>query len=295
MRVSIGMIVFNGANVLQECIESLLECPEVEQCIISEGPVGFFVEKGFQSSADETNDILQTLVNKDSRVSVHHGQFNEKTESCQNWFQYVNPNTDYVLCVDSDEVHKPHDISKLCNILQEEKYTSVGFRSDTFFGGFDHILTGFEQGAEFKRMFKVYPGSRYGEHRPPQIVHNYPNQLCPKHLDMDTLQNKYGITMPHYSYVFPRAVKEKVEYYKAKISTYNCIDDYFEKIWLPWVKGDSSVREIIEKMYRGVHEFKPEYRGECYPQKVEGYKHPLTIEKNLSKLKQRLLDQLNQH
>ena len=55
------------------------------------------------------------------------------------------------------------------HILETEKYTSVGFKSLTFYGGFDRYLTGFEENAEFIRIRKVYPKSFWRTHRPPTI------------------------------------------------------------------------------------------------------------------------------
>lgn len=291
IKIAVGMIVFNGAGVIKECIESLYACPNVHKIIVSEGPVEYFYNNGFVTSTDGTNEILDNFPDPEKKLIVKHGHFAEKTESCRNWFAEVPKDTDYVLCVDSDEIHKPEDLTKLCEILEQEKYTSVGFRSETFFGGFDYILTGFEQGAEFKRMFKYYPSSYYLEHRPPTFIHNESNPLPDKHLDMDTLDHKYNIRMCHYSYVFPNAVKEKIRYYKDRISMSNCIDNYFERIWLPWVKGNDKQKHKIEQEFRGVHEFIPEYRGDCYPKKFTGT-HPQSILNNFAELKQKFNQQL---
>ena len=46
----------------------------------------------------------------------------------------------------------------------------------------------------------------------------------------------------------------------------------------------------IEKLFKGVHEFKPEYRGECYTEKFTG-EHPESILKNMKELKRIFLKQ----
>ena len=41
------------------------------------------------------------------------------------------------------------DIETVISLLEKEQYTSVGFKSLSFYGGFDRYLTGFEERAEF--------------------------------------------------------------------------------------------------------------------------------------------------
>ena len=83
--------------------------------------------------------------------------------------------------------------------------------------------------------------------------------------------------MYHYSYVFDKQVKNKVEYYKAKVSQHKCIDQYYERVFVPWVNGDFTQRLLIENEYKGVHEWKPEYRGPCRTERFIGC-HPKAIE-----------------
>ena len=47
----------------------------------------------------------------------------------------------------------------------------------------------------------------------------------------------------------------------------------------------------IEKKYLGVHEFKPEIRGDCFTADFDG-KHPKSIETNLAALKQRIQEEI---
>ena len=103
----------------------------------------------------------------------------------------------------------------------------------------------------------------------------------------------YGITMYHYSYVFPKQVKDKVGYYKKCISKERCIDNYFENIWMLWVLNPD-LRQDIENEYLGVHEFIPSFRGECRTKLFEG-EHPEAIEMTLDSLKNKFKKQLNDY
>ena len=98
--------------------------------------------------------------------------------------------------------------------------------------------------------------------------------------------------MYHYSYVFPDQVYNKIKYYKKAVSKENCIDNYFESIYLPWVYNRD--RDAIEARYHGVHEFKPEYRGNCYTKEFVG-SHPQIIQDKLPELTNMIGKQLENY
>jgi hypothetical protein len=153
--------------------------------------------------------------------------------------EHINDDIDYIWNLDSDEVYKTEDIKNIINFLEKEKPTSVGVRSCSFYGGFDHYLTGFELKKDnFLRIFRYIKGSTWLTHRPPTIKYPSDANITRNHVDSDTLWNKLGVQMYHYSYTFPDQVYKKVNYYKDSVSKQNCIDNYFNLIYLPWVKGD---------------------------------------------------------
>lgn len=280
MKIAFGMIVFNGDYVLQECLESVY--PYATQILISEGPVRYWQDAGYTTSTDKTNAILDNFPDPDNKITVVHGQFEEKDEECRAYMPYMRDDIDYIWNLDSDEIYKPEDIQKIIKLLEEEQYTSVGVRSCSFYGGFDHYIGGFELKRDnFLRIFKVYPGATWKTHRPPTIIAPEGVQTLPaKHLDSDTLWEQHGVQMYHYSYVFPRQVREKIAYYRDKVSRQNCHPNYYEQIYKPWVLGDKSV----EQTWLGVHEFNPAIRGEAFTQKFIGT-HPKLIEDNIEKFR----------
>lgn len=263
MKVAFAIIVFNGDFVLKECIESIY--PYASEIRISEGCVGYWSEQGYTTSTDHTNEILETFPDPENKITVFHGQYKEKTEQCN---AYMPIDADYLWSVDSDEIFKPADIEYVLGMLERERPTSVGFNAQTFFGGFDHVIGGFEARAEYRRIYKIDSESIWQNHRPPQID-NIENT---KYISGKSLAAN-GVYMYHYSYVWPRQVRDKVAYYKAKISKDNCLDDYYENVWQRWVEGTALERTVIEKEYQGVHEFKPSYRGDAYTEKFTGI-HP---------------------
>ena len=293
MKIAFGMIVFEGDYVLKECLEQVY--PFASQILISEGPVSYWQRQGRVTSLDNTNKILFEFPDPENKIKVIHGQYNEKDDQCRAYMKHINDDIDYIWNLDSDEIYKTEDLKKIINFLEEQEPTSVGIQSCSFYGGFNHYLTGFELNTDnFLRIFKYVKGSNWRTHRPPTIEYPENSNIIKKHIDSKTLYDLLGVQMYHYSYVFPNQVFKKVNYYKDSVSKQNCIDDYFNQIYLPWVTGNNDDKTLIEKKYLGVHEFKPFVRGECYTKSFDGT-HPESIIKNFEFLKNKFIHQLNQY
>jgi hypothetical protein len=292
MKIAFGMIVFEGDYVLKECLEQVY--PFASQILIAEGPVSYWQRQGRVTSTDETNKILDEFPDPENKIKIVHGQFNEKDDQCRAYMKYINDDIDYIWNLDSDEVYKTEDLGKMIQFLEEENPTSVGVRSCSFYGGFNNYLTGFELNRDnFLRIFRYVKGSTWLTHRPPTISYPKDSNILKKHIDSDTLYNKTGIQMYHYSYVFPKQVYTKINYYKDSVSRQNCIDNYFNEIYLPWVLSSGDDRKMVEKKYLGVHEFKPHIRGECYTDPFI-LEHPEAIIRNMNNLQNKFNSQLKE-
>lgn len=293
MKIAFGMIVFEGDYVLKQCLEQVY--PFASQILIAEGPVSYWQRQGRTTSTDETNKILDEFPDPENKIKIVHGQYGEKDEQCRAYMQHINDDIDYIWNLDSDEVYKTEDLKKMFDFLEAEQPTSVGIRSCSFYGGFDRYLTGFELNRDnFLRVFKYTKGSTWLTHRPPTIKYPEGSNIVLKHIDSETLFNKTGIQMYHYSYVFPKQVHTKINYYKDSVSKQNCIDNYFDEIYLPWVLSDDSEKKFIESKYLGVHEFKAHVRGECYTEKF-GFGHPEAITNDMTSLIDKFNKQLKEY
>jgi len=288
MKLTFTMIVFNGEYVLRQLLESIY--PFAHKIIIVDGVVEYWAKQGFTGSVDNTVKIIKEFPDPDNKIILHEKIVRkEKTELCQVYMQDVPEDTDYIWAIDSDEIYKPEHIELVDNILERQRPESISFSSNTFFGGFAHVLTGYERKFPFKRIMKYKPGATYIEHRPPLLSSEDKNGL---HIPPSKMLKK-GIEIYHYSYVFPKQVKDKISYYKACISKENCINNYFEKIWLQWVLNPN-IRYALEFKYNGIHEFIPSFRGEC---KTELFRntHPASIKKSLPELLTYLNLQLDEY
>ena len=290
-KITFGMIVFESDFVLYECLRQVY--PIAHQIVIAEGPVSYWQSQGRTTSTDLTNSIIDNFPDPDNKISIIHSKYNEKDDQCRAYINQIKPDTDYLWNLDADEIYKTEDLYKISAFLSEENPTSVGVRSISFYGGFDYYLTGFELNTDnFLRIFKYEPGCTWLTHRPPTI--QYPSNILKKHINSDQLYNYIGAQMYHYSYVFPDQVYNKINYYKTSVSKSNCIDNYFNNIYLPWVNGNNIIKSNIEYKYKGVHEFIPEVRGNCYtaPFMIE---HPESIQDNLNQLKEKFNMQLEKY
>ena len=73
MKITFGMIVFNGNYVLKEAIESIY--PYAHQILVAEGPVQYWQDEGYQTSNDGTNDVLSQLYDPDHKITIVHSQY----------------------------------------------------------------------------------------------------------------------------------------------------------------------------------------------------------------------------
>ena len=288
IKIAVGIIVFEGDYVFKQCIDQIY--PYVDQILITEGPVRFWQNLGKTTSTDNTNKIMDNYNDYDNKIKIIHGQFEEKTEECNSYIPFIRNDIDYLWQIDSDELYTIENIMKIKKMLIEEKPTSVGVRSCTFYGGFDSYLTGFEQNNDnFLRIFKYMPGSFWQTHRPPTI--QYPVNIPRKHISSDELFNKWGIQMHHYSYVFPSQVKNKMNYYANSLNIHGIIPDYYKNVYLNWISNTNDSKKMeLENKYYGVHEFKPERRGPCFTTKFIN-NHPESIIRDLSILNKRFDDE----
>jgi len=278
-RVAFQMIVFNGDHFLEPVLEAIEPYGPI---YVTEGPVQYYVDRGFTESTDNTMDILLEHV---PAKHIVRGQWSEKDEMMNAVEHLIPGNTSHVWMVDADEVWKDQDIQTILEVL--DNVDSMSFRMNSFFAGFDHIMTGFEENFEVHRIKRWYPGATWVTHRPPTIcdpVENVPwrdsGRHC-SHMETDAI----GVRFYHYSYVYPYQMMGKSSYYQNYTGGYN-IPDYFNKVWLPWATGNAMRRVFIEEEYRGVHDWLPSRRGDCFTRRFT-LDHPKVIQKRLPELRAR--------
>lgn len=291
MKLTFGIIVLNGDFLLKQVLESIYD--SAHSICIAEGSVKYWQQNGVTNSTDDSIKIIKEFPDKENKIRLVQGSWNEKTEQCQAWFNLVPDDTDYVWCVDSDEVHTSENITKVIEYLEDKKPTSLGFQSDSFYGGFDSIIGGFEREHSFKRVLQYKKHCTYLTHRQPTLALNGQpikgNDILGSQLFKDI-----GVSMWHGSYISPKQVFEKIKYYEnSVISKGNCIPNYFKDVYLNWVLN-AKKRMEIELKWNGVQEFMPHARGSCFTEKYTG-EHPEIIIRDMSELKAKFDKQLKEY
>lgn len=292
MRLTAAMIVLNGDHVLQQSLQSIYN--SVDEIVIAEGPVKYWQDRGVKSSTDKTLEILRSFDDPKDKIRVVSGMYTEKDHQFQSALDLMTTTPDYLLQVDADEVWTEDALNNLRILLEKRQPVSVGVHSHTFVGGFERVLSGFEEKTDnFLRVFKWEKGCKFVTHRPPTIEYSDGNRTRGRnHIDSDEARDYYGVSMCHYSYVWPSQVKSKIEYYRSKVSMQNCITDFYESYWLPWTRtSDLEEKWRIEQKILGMHEFKSEVRGPAFTKPYTGV-HPHSITNSFSSLKLRLDEEL---
>lgn len=265
MRVNAAMIVLNGDHVLEQSLKSIYNF--VDEIVVAEGPVKYWQSMGVEKSTDSTLEILANFHDPDKKLRYASGKYSEKDEQFQRALDLMRSQPDYLLQVDADEVWTTSALDGLYSLLRERKPVSVGVHSNTFVGGLDRVIGGFEEKTDnFLRVFRWEDNCKFVTHRPPTIRYADGSQTRGRgHIDSDEARDYYNVSMCHYSYVWPSQVKSKIEYYRSKVSMQSCIPDFYESYWFPWVKADSTEKKWeIEARIMGMHEFKPEVRGPAF-------------------------------
>lgn len=277
MKIAFVMIVFQGDYSLEPCLRSILPFGDV---YCAEGPVEFWQQRGFSTSTDRTNEILSQ-----NGIKTVHGQWPEKDEEANAALALVPSDTDFIWCVDSDEIWKSDDIRAVLGILEDNHVDSMAFQPYSFYGGFERYMTGFEMngaaGDGWHRVMRY--GPRFATHRPPTILAPY-GRPWRKHNHMGHEETaRLDLHFFHYSYVFPSQIKAKTEYYASMGGT---IPNYFDTVYKPWVLGTPAERAIIEAQFDGVHDWLPKRRGHCLTREFIG-EHPKEILRAMPQLEAR--------
>ena len=202
-------------------------------------------------SRDETLAILERWMKKDGgrKIKMVSGGWVNKDDQSNGYMKLLNPDTDYIWHLDSDEFYMKEDLRKTREWLEKENPTFVTIDFLHFFKNYFTVAIG-GQGwgwdTPIPRIQKYYPNALYTTHRPPCISdpNGVPNEkIRPLHLS-----NVTGVKCFHYSYVTDKQVNEKMAYYATEFSQVERLKTWYQNVW----KGWDINRDFVENTY-GTH------------------------------------------
>jgi hypothetical protein len=287
VNITFGIIVLNGEPFNRFCIHALY--PYAHEIIIAEGacegarniatPDGHSLDgtlevlKEIKHNEDPENKI--TIITAENEGYPDGFWPGEKLEQCQAYSRRAKGN--YIWHVDIDEFYKDDDIQKIIRLLNEDGAVScISFNQIGFWGGFNYKVESWyfnRSLSEIYRIFKWRKGYQFISHRPPVIVdENNVDVRSSRWLNAKDMKNM-GIFMYHYSFVFPKQVFTKADYYS-------------NSSWLSLKATDWAVMNFmkITKPFRV-------FIIPDYPSWLEKFKgtHPLAIQQLISSLNEKTI------
>lgn len=227
INITFGIIVLNGEPFTRYCIRALY--PHAHEIIIAEGACegARNIATSNGHSKDGTLEVLLELKkteDPEDKITIvtaeQEGHLNgfwpgEKHEQCQAFAKRATGN--YLWQVDIDEFYHDEDIEKIKSLLSDvSSITCLSFKQYGFWGGFDYLVDSWylkRHLPEIYRVFKWGDGYKYISHRPPTVIDNTGINLKEINFLNSGMTEEMGIHMYHYSFVFPKQVFSKADYY----------------------------------------------------------------------------------
>ena len=227
VRITFGIIVLNGEPFTRYNLRALY--PFAHEIIVVEGaaPAAATIATADGHSTDSTlqtlRDFKQHEDPEDKLIIVtaedegHTNGFwlGEKDEQSRAYAKRATGN--YLWQVDVDEFYRPQDLQAVIDLLTADPTISaVSFKQIQFWGGFDYYVDSWylRLGAEeYHRLFRWQADYEYATHRPPTVLTAEGVDTRTLHwLDAKAMAMR-GIYLYHYSFLLPKQVIEKCEYY----------------------------------------------------------------------------------
>ena len=238
-RITFGIIVLNGEPFTRYCLRALY--PFAHEIIVVEGACekAAAIATPNGHSVDGTLETLYRFKAEEDpedkvQIIIRDGFWSEKDEQSQAYAKLATG--DYLWQVDVDEFYKPEDMQEIIEILRRNpRITGVSFQTINFWGGFDYYTDGWwireNKRYIFRRLFKWGLGYHYITHRPPTVVDGEGKDLTQLRWLSGKLLAHKGISLYHYSYVFPDQVRQKCTYF-ARAFSWEQIEEWAVKQYL---------------------------------------------------------------
>lgn len=273
--ITFGTIVLNGLPFLPYLLRTLY--PWAERLVVVEGavPGAAPLARPDGHSRDGTLEELRRFAaeeDPEGKVVVvtaedegHDDGFwpGEKDEQSRAYARRAVG--DWLWQVDVDECYLPEDLALVCEVLEAApEVTAVSFPTVTIWGGLGYAVDGWylRRGASrYHRLFRWGPGYEYRRHRPPTVVDAAGRDLRSLTWLRAEDTGRLGVTMRHYSLLFPHQAREKAVYY----GRWGLYGDWF---------GEEGLRRWLEDSYLTLRRPYRVHNVYRYPSWLERFDRP---------------------
>lgn len=226
-RITFGMIVLNGEPFVRYALRALY--PFSHEIIVVEGaaPAARGVAREDGHSSDGTLETLKDFqANEDPERKVfvvtaedegHPNGFWPGEKDEQSRAYAARASGTYLWQVDSDEFYTERAMRIVVDTLRERPAVdTMSFHQLTFWAHPRYTVDGWylrRGAAEYHRLFRWGPGYSYVTHRPPTVLDESGQNLRDGVWLDSGHTSRLGVTLFHYSLLFPKQVREKCDYY----------------------------------------------------------------------------------
>jgi len=249
VRVSFIVIVFEGADYLEKCLEQLY--PHAWEILVAEGAVTIMANhKGYWRSRDGTADIIKNFPDPEKKIRFFQVRNRPWKDKAEMKLKLLKESTGDILWqVDHDEFYKHGDIKKVIQAFVDDASLDLGETLQWhFWGGYDrHRMDGKWGQVKFTRIWRKRGQLEW-------TYHDCPHRDGKPYRGNHFRGKQFGRILYHYGYVrSDESVFDKIEFLAGRDADRG---DRYRKEYKEWKSQEGGdIRpfegthpEVIEKM-----------------------------------------------
>jgi len=256
MKLSYGIITVDGMPFIHHQLKQIY--PQAHQIIICEGgDVSWVKTHGYRHSRDGTLEIIRQFPDPEKKILLIQKDWQDKNEMCYEYSRHISG--DILWHIDVDEFVDPAHIPFIKTFFESDSnYDTIALPQLVFWGDTQTIM-----GARFgpsedwswlwpdiERIFRVKKGLHI-QHIPGRgYYHPGTGAVTPCRIFPAARFLSSEIYTYHFSYVLPKSVQTKMEYYNSrhpesiKKDWYQDIFMQFKKNREKWIQSGFDVQPL---------------------------------------------------
>ena len=222
MKISFGIIVIDGMPFIRH--QLTLIYPHAHEIFICEGGDDEWEKlHGYRRSMDETLEVIENFPDPEKKIHLIQEHWVDKNHMCHEYSARVTG--DIVWHMDVDEFIDPVHIPFLVALFEKyPEYDAMAPPQIVFWGDTRTIMGAQNGGKEY--VFEMPGIDRIYRHKKGLLIHHLPQRgyfdpveekIIPATLFPEEWLTRRGIYNFHFSYILPKAVRNKMKYYNERV------------------------------------------------------------------------------